>query len=569
MIPSPGAVDFAMPLALLALALVPLLALAVRYEARRRSDADQRYGGPAALRPGRSALLRGLRAGLLLAAVALLIVAVARPRWGSEPTPITQRGIDVVIVLDVSRSMLATDIAPSRAEATAEGVADMLTHMTGNRVGLVTFAGSAFERSPLTLDLGAVATLVERAQPESVLVRPGTDLRLALETALGVLDAEQDADRGQAIVLISDGEDIGGDIDSALQRAADRDVRIYSVFAATEEPTALPESSGGTDTTQGDRSTLARLAEAGGGEVRDLSTIAGLAVEFRRLRQIEFDSATQDARIERFPWFLGAAVALLLLHEVTPAGVGRGRRRRERRRLAPTAAASALLLLAGCAGTLAYQHVEAGNRQHAAGEYAAALAEYRAASEAAPEERAVDFNIANTLHELGRFNESLGTATAALDGLEDPDLASDLRYTVGSSAYAHSDLQDARAAFEDVLRTDPADLDAKANLELVLRALQPQEPPPEATPTPEPGSDSAPPGEGAGEEPGEEPGEPAEQPGQEPGEPGDQPGEPGEGEPGESGEPGDPAPPGAGSPGGSTLSPEEAQAALDAALAEL
>ncbi len=200
------------PLALLALlALLPLLGVWA-YATWRRRRIDAAYAGPQALRRGLSPRRDLLRAALLLVAVALIAVAVARPQWGGTESPLTRRGIDVAVALDISRSMSATDIEPSRAAAAAAGLTDMLTHLRGDRVGLVTFGGSAFPRSPLTLDLDAIAFLVNRAQIEGTLVEPGTDLGEAIATALQLLDVPDRAE-GQAIVVISDGEDLGGDLD--------------------------------------------------------------------------------------------------------------------------------------------------------------------------------------------------------------------------------------------------------------------------------------------------------------------------------------------------------------------
>ena len=133
----------------------------------------------------------------------------------------------------------------------AQTLREMLGHLDGNRVALVTFAGSAFTRSPLTVDLPAIANLVERAQGDSPLVQAGTDLRLAIDTALALLGV-QDRANTQAIVLVSDGEDLGADVQASITRANDAGIAIYTVFAGTESATALPAESGGTDATRGD-----------------------------------------------------------------------------------------------------------------------------------------------------------------------------------------------------------------------------------------------------------------------------------------------------------------------------
>ncbi|MEI7926623.1 MAG: VWA domain-containing protein, partial [Chloroflexota bacterium] len=138
-----GALRFGMPLAFAALALVPLLIALAWFEARRRATANARYGGSPTLRIGAAPRRRALQGAMLIGAVTLLSIAAARPQWGFEDGEVEQRGIDVAVVLDVSRSMLATDIAPTRARAAAQGIREMLEHLDGNRVALITFAGSS------------------------------------------------------------------------------------------------------------------------------------------------------------------------------------------------------------------------------------------------------------------------------------------------------------------------------------------------------------------------------------------------------------------------------------------
>jgi len=540
------------PLGLLVLLALPLLLLAGRHLARRRAEADAHYGGSPALRLGRSAGRDRLRSTLLLAAIALLAVAAARPQWGRAPSPVEQRGIDVAIVLDVSRSMTAADLSPSRAGAAARGLRDMIAHMQGNRVGLVTFAGSAIERSPLTLDLKALGTLIARAQIEAPLVQPGTDLRLAIETALNLLTV-QDAAPTQAIVLVSDGEDLGAGLASAIRRARDKRVPVYAVFAGTPGNVALPPINDVTDVTNASREPLEAIARETGGQIRDVAATPGLAVEFRRMRTTQFASADRPAPIDRFPWFIGAALALLLAHASVPAS-GEARLLPLPRRGRTLGAAAVALLLVGCSGTLAYRQVEQGNRDYTARRYEPALAAYRAASR--PDDPTVNYNIANALFQLRRYEEAAVAAASARAATRDGALSARLDFTAGNTAVLRGELDQARNAFEAVLRYDPDDMDAKANLELVLRRLAPPEPPPQQ-PQEQPGEGQATP------EPGEQGQEP--QPGQpQPAQP--QPGQPQPGQ-ADAGQQGQTDPGGDGAPFEGTAA--DVRAALDAALAQL
>ena len=506
-------IGLADPLALLWLAILLPVLFATSYATRRRREADAAFGGGTALRRGRVEWRRPLQQLLLLAAIVLVVIAVARPQWGEEERPLTRLGIDMAIALDVSRSMTASDIAPSRADAAAGSLDQLFNHLRGDRVGLVTFAGDAFERSPLTLDLDAVRQLVARAQEEQAFVRPGTDLGGALEAALRLLDIEDPAET-QVIVLISDGEDLAEDLGDALEEAEDAGVRVFTVAAGTPDGgTMAARESGdegaptvrrpaGDELSRADRPTLQRIADATGGDLRELGELPGLAVEFQRLRQSAFDQGANRAPVERFQWFLGGALLLLVLQAL--AADGSWQRRLGVGRL--TLAAStlpAIALIVACASA-EYAATEDGHDAYAAGRYDDALASYRDAEAVAPEAPEPPYNIGNTLHQLGRYEEATVASSTAMSAALDPLLFTRAAYALGSHAFRRNDLEAARDAWISVLLRDPSDLDAKHNLELTLSLLAG----PEETPAPTPpagGGDGEGQGEGEGGTGDEEP----------------------------------------------------------------
>ena len=477
------------PLALLWLAILLPVLLAASHAARRRREADDAFGGAPALRRGRITWRRPLQDLLLIGALVLVVIAVARPQWGEQERPLTRLGVDIAIALDISRSMTAADVEPSRAAAAATAIDELFNHLRGDRVGLVTFGGDAFERSPLTLDLEAVRQLVARAQDEPAFVRPGTDLAAALQAALRLLDIENAA-ATQTIVLISDGEDLGEDLDDALDAANDAGVRVFTVAAGTADggsmaargsgdedaATATPSPASG-ELSRADRPTLQRIADATGGDLRELTELPGLAVEFQRLRQSAFDEGANRAPIERFQWFLGGALLLLALQALVADGSWR-RRLRPGRLALVSAALPAIALIAACASA-EYAATEDGHEAYAAGRYDDALASYRDAEALAPDAPEPPYNIGNTLHRLERYEEATVASTAAMSAALDPVLFTRAAYALGSHAFRRNDLEAAREAWISVLLRDPADLDAKHNLELTLRLLAGDEEPPD------------------------------------------------------------------------------------------
>ena len=498
------------PLALLWLAILLPVLLAASHATRRRREADTAFGGAPALRRGLISWRRPLQDLLLLGALVLVVIAVARPQWGEQERPLTRLGVDIAIALDISRSMTATDVEPSRAAAAASAIDELFNHLRGDRVGLVTFGGDAFERSPLTLDLEAVRQLVARAQDEPAFVRPGTDLAAALQAALRLLDIE-DAAATQTIVLISDGEDLGDELDDALEAATDAGVLVFTVAAGTADGGAMAARDSGDEgdatatpsaasdnLSRADRPMLQRIAAATGGDLRELAELPGLAVEFQRLRQSAFDEGANRAPIERFQWFLGGALLLLALQALVGDGAWR-RRLRPGRFALVSAALPAIALIAACASA-EYTATEDGHEAYAAGRYDDALASYRDADALATDAPEPPYNIGNTLHRLERYEEATVASTAALSTAIDPVLLARAAYALGSHAFRRDDLEAAREAWISVLLRDPLDLDAKHNLELTLRRLAGDD---EDEP-PDPRTDADPEGEREPEEPGPE-----------------------------------------------------------------
>ncbi|RJQ09792.1 MAG: VWA domain-containing protein [Dehalococcoidia bacterium] len=568
---------FGEPLALCLLAAVPVAVLLARHEARRRHAAQVALGGPAGGR--HREVVRRAGAVLLVGAIALAALASARPRWGLQEAPLEQRGVDVVIVLDISRSMLAQDVVPSRAQASAAAVGELLTHLQGNRVGLVTFAGSSFPRSPLTLDIEAVRTLVQRAQGESSLVRPGSDLGGAVEAALTLLDVEDRATT-QVVLVVTDGEVQQADITAvgaAAGKARGQQVRVFGAFAATETPIALPASSGGTDITRGQRTPLVALAEQTDARVRDVAQVPGLAVEFRRLQQTRFAETSRQGSVERFQWFAGAALAFIVLPLLLPRPSSRRPSRRWRGfRRSPRALRSGvlgmllltLMLLSGCTallGTPVYRAVAEGNRLYAEERYEEALAAYDRASAVDPKSPAIAYNRGLALHRLTRYNEAYRAIVGAINEASDVQLAGRMEFAAGNTAVMLETWTDARDRYVAVLHLDPTDAAAKANLELVLSRTNTGQ-------RPSQGNDGDTPQNGDSDQQPPLDGQSSDAPQQQPGPTGGQPGGPQQGE-GADSQPGQsPQPGGDADTDGAPAAPTtfaEAQAALEAALGAL
>ena len=168
---------------------------------------------------------------LQLGSLAALILALAQPAWNPHPGPAGMRGRDLVIALDISRSMLAQDVFPSRLDGAKIALFESLDHLNGQRIGLITFAGAASVRVPLTLDHNFVRYMLDRAQPSDADVG-STSIQSAIEKAIDVVLKESETGK-QDVILLTDGEDLLSDIEKTAEELRDCGARVLMVGECT------------------------------------------------------------------------------------------------------------------------------------------------------------------------------------------------------------------------------------------------------------------------------------------------------------------------------------------------
>jgi Ca-activated chloride channel family protein len=326
---------FASPEWLLALLLVPALLAGFWAGYWRRRRALARFGDPELIRrltASVSPTARMAKAGLLVAAVALLALAMARPQFGTRVETVRRQGQDIVVAVDLSTSMLAEDVAPNRLDRARLTILRLIRSLDGDRIGLVAFAGDAFVQSPLTVDYSAAAMFLNAMDTEMMPVQ-GTDLGEALRLSLDALD--QGAREERLVILVTDGEDHEGGLDEQLQRAAATGVTVHTVGIGSTEGVPIPlrdvaggsatfkrDDAGNVVTTRLDEAALRRVAQATDGRfvrvapgvtafddlVDEIAAGEGSELEAREVTQFE----------EQYQIFLALAVALLLAEAAIP-----------------------------------------------------------------------------------------------------------------------------------------------------------------------------------------------------------------------------------------------------------
>jgi Ca-activated chloride channel family protein len=229
------------PQLLLLLWLLPVVGGLLFYAQRRRAAAARHFAGEAMLHRLMPVVSGGrywTKSIVLLVGLGLLIFAAARPRWGAYFEDVQTRGVDMFVLLDVSRSMLAEDVAPNRLERAKSDIRDLLQYLKGDRVGLIAFAGAAVVQTPLTTDQGFFQMVLDDTDADSA-PRGGSLIGDAIRKALEAMEPRHDRD--QVIVLITDGEDHDSFPAEAAKAAAERDVKVICVgLGDTEEGMRIP-----------------------------------------------------------------------------------------------------------------------------------------------------------------------------------------------------------------------------------------------------------------------------------------------------------------------------------------
>ena len=485
----------------LAIVLPVLVILLVRYNYRQRAARLARLGSSdvvSRLVPPNAMRTPGWRVTRLATAALGVGIAVAGPRWGAERNVVRTSGIDMVLALDASLSMMATDDRPNRLERMKQEVRRLLDQSRGDRTGLIAFAGRSYILTPMTVDGGALALFLDNLDP-SVVGQAGSSLARAIRQGSDLLMlSNSGADK--ALVVMSDGEafeDVN-DVIAEAKHAGDQGISLVTVGFGTTQGSTIPvKNPDGSTTQKRDESGqivvthytpdfLRAAADAAHGTFIDASRTDKAALvksALARLRTKARATISGDSRTPRYQLFLLPAVLLLLLDTILSERRGRRQRRSAASQTAVTATAAlvfiVLPLLSGCAGFLpSSSPSDKAARAFHSQNYQQSAVLYRSAIDGGDKRPETLYNYGTAL----LAGDSLQNAIEALERLTDaPD--HELRYRAlfnlglaqlkeGLAAPKESaaePLDAALAAYKKVLLMRSNDLDAKWNYELALR----------------------------------------------------------------------------------------------------
>jgi Ca-activated chloride channel homolog len=497
--------DFAEPQWMqLAAVLTPLVGLFLAWAWRRRQSALRLFIRSRLMNEltvGLSRRRQLVKAVLWASGLACVLFALGRPLWGYGEAMAQATGRDIVVCVDVSRSMMATDAAPSRLARAKLACYDLLSVATSDRIGLVAFAGSAFLQCPLALDSEAFRQNVA-ALDTDIIPEQGTALAAALDEAVQAFST--DSGTRKAVILITDGEDHEDLAEAAARRLSTAGIHLFTVgvgtprgeLLKTSDPYGnaifLKDEDGNPVKSLLNEPLLQRLSEAAHGFYLPLQSSRTMATLYERgiapMEAVRFSSTTVRSRIERFQWPLGLGIMLLLAELLLPGASKAAGRLPQGSVIQAGAVAAVAFLLVGLP-TTAWAASDDALERYRKGEFAASRQEYERLAQENPDDFRLRFNAGAAAYRMDDFESAAGLFEQVL---RSPDLELQQRgwYNLGNSRYRAGEAeqdpdkkreqwQQALSSYTAALKLNPGDPLAQANYQAVKRAIEtmPQPPP--------------------------------------------------------------------------------------------
>jgi Ca-activated chloride channel homolog len=449
-----------------------------------------------------SSTRRLLKKILLLAAIACCFVALARPQYGFKWIDVKRKGIDILFAVDTSKSMLAEDVRPNRLKRAKFAIMDFIGQLEGDRVGLMPFAGSAFLMCPLTIDYSAFEGSLE-AIDTTIIPKGGTDLAAAIDEAGSILSNEANH---KILVLITDGENLEGDVLQAAKTAAEQGMTIYTVGVGTSDGELIPlnrngksgfvkDESGDFIISRLDEAMLTKMADATGGLYVPLGSRGeGLQTIYQEKLSLipkeELAEKRHKVALERFVWPLGAAIIFLMFEFMVggrkstrslriPFIKTAGRRKQQK-------AAASLLLFFMLGSFVSLQQAEAstGEDAYSEGDFLTASMFYDEQLQESPSDARLHYNYGTAAYKNNMFEDAAKAFTEALKS-DDLGLQKEAYYNRGNALFQRGNetlqtdpqhtiqmWEQAAASFDGALQLDSVNEDASYNLEIVKQKLE-------------------------------------------------------------------------------------------------
>ena len=473
---------FADPIYLYLLAVIPVLAIIRFLTYRNQKKRLRKFGDPKLLRelmPDVSRFRPAVKFWILQGALALLIVMLARPQFGTKINNEQRVGIETIIAMDISNSMMAEDITPSRLDRSKMMVENLVDHFTNDKIGLIVFAGDAFVQLPITSDYVSAKMFLSSIDP-SMMATQGTDIARAIDMATHSFTQEEGI--GKAIIVITDGEDHEGGALEAAKAAKDAGMRVYVLGVGSTKGSPIPipgtgdymkDNTGNTVMSALNEDMCRQVAQAGGGAYIHVENNSAaqdqLDKELDKLAKKETTSTVYSEFDEQFQAVAILALLLLIL-EICIFD----RRNPLLKRLSlfgskKKAAATMLLLMVAAtasAQTADRQYIREGNKQFRLGQYDKAEVSYRKAVEKNPKNPQAAYNLGNALMAQKKDSAAVQQFEQSTRIETNPLRKAAAYHNMGVICQTHKMYGEAIEAYKNALRNNPNDDETRYNLVL-------------------------------------------------------------------------------------------------------
>ena len=473
------------------LAVIPVLALLRFMMTRTQKKRLKKFGDPQLVRqlmPDVSRWRPAVKFWLLQAALALIIVMLARPQFGTRISHEKRQGIETLIAMDISNSMLAEDVTPSRLDRCKMMVENLVDNFTDDKIGLIVFAGDAFIQLPITSDYVSAKMFLADIQP-SMIRTQGTDIALAIRKAQNSFTQEENI--GKAIIVITDGEDHEGGAVEAAKEARKKGMRVYVLGVGSDGGSPIPDGNGGYMKDRSGNTVMTRLnqdmcrqiAQAGGGAYIHVDNNSDaqrqLDNELAKLAKKETESTVFSEYDEQFQ-AVGILVLLLLIAELCilecknpllrNVRFFKGKRRY-------SSAMTLLMLMTAMAANAQNDrdYIREGNRNFRSGKFAEAEVSYRKSIEKNPRNPQAAYNLGNALFAQKKDSAAVVAYESGVQ-LETSAIRKSMGYhNMGVVCQSHKMFSEAIEAYKNALRLNPKDDEARYNLEICKKQQKNQQ----------------------------------------------------------------------------------------------
>ena len=479
---------FESPIYLYLLVLIPLLALIRFLSYRNQKKRLRKFGEPSllkALMPDVSRFRPSVKFWILQGALALLIVMLARPQMGTKINHEKRVGIETIIAMDISNSMRAEDIVPSRLDRSKMMVENLVDHFTNDKIGLIVFAGDAFVQLPITSDYVSAKMFLSSIDP-SMIASQGTDIARAIEMASHSFTQEEGI--GKAIVVITDGEDHEGGAVEAAEAAKKNGMRVYVLGVGSTQGAPIPvpgtgnymqDNTGNTVMSALNEDMCKQVAQAGGGAYIHVENNSAaqeqLDNELDKLAKKETSTAVYSEFDEQFQAF-GVLALLLLILEICIFD-RRNPLLKHVSLFGKRKVAVMLLFLTALSVTAQTdrQYIRQGNKQFRMGDYPNAEVSYRKAIEQNPKNPQASFNLGNALMAQKKDSAAVTQFENASRLETNPLRKAQSFHNIGVICQTHKMYGEAIEAYKSALRLNPNDDETRYNLVLCKHQKQKQD----------------------------------------------------------------------------------------------